>query len=652
MTNVELPHCVGEPALPGQCSRSLDRGRSGPLDHDRAGPRAASPPAIRLVPRASKELREPAVCLEIPTNHHRVVRLERLGHPIDQRPREPERIADLADGRSGPIRHEVADHAGVLRPVACIDVLDDLLSPFGGEIDVDIGVGRAALVDEPLEEQVVADRIDPGDPERIGNDRIRRTPSTLRGDAAPLGELHQVPADQEELGQSGLLDNIEFVGKLPDNRRRNRVVAAANPGLAELDEIAERCLPRGYRETRKSIALEPEVNGARGGDLDGVAHALDPGPRRCRIVPCEGRVPRRHRHEVRACLQVRFAIGTAKIGECVERPPMRDGRQDVAELAILGSGVVDVVRGDDRQSEIGGDRRGLCHEPVIVGQEVMRELEEEAAQGGAVAAGAGLDPSAAPRAAAAGAATHPSAATPPEDRRVALRHCPRAGPIADQEPPSDLTIPATRQRHDALGMLGEQGLGESRNALGPGQVGVGHEPAQAAIPDGIPCQQHEVWAALPLADSAQVLLHDRSMTRQPGTLRTRTRGRTFDRARGTNSEHRPGRVGGFSWTTAAHGSAVRDHDPERIGYGSIEQLDFQPDDRVEPCCLRGSREAHHPVQAEMVGDRQPGQAEFDRPLNEVLDRGCPVKERKIGVTVELRVRELSHGIGPGIGGGR
>ena len=71
---------------------------------------------------------------------------------------------------------------------------------------------------------------------------------------------------------------------------------------------------------------------------------------------------------------------------------------------------------------------------------------------------------------------------------------------------------------------------------------------------------------------------------------------------------------------------------------------------MEPCRLRGSREAHHPVQAEVIGDRQPGQAEFDRPLNEVLDRGRPVKERKVGVAVELRVRELSHGIGPGIGG--
>ena len=201
-------------------------------------------------------------------------------------------------------------------------------------------------------------------------------------------------------------------------------------------------------------------------------------------------------------------------------------------------------------------------------------------------------------------------------------------------------------------MFGEQGLGEPRHALGPGQVGVGHEPTQAAIPDGIPRQQHEVWTALPLTDPAQVLLHDRPMTRQSRTLRTWARGHAFDRPCGTNREPLAPRVGGSTWTSAAHWPAIRNHDPEWIGNGSVEQFNFQPDDWVEPCFLRGSREAHHPVQAEVIGERQPGQAEFDRTLNEVLDRGRPVKERKVGVAVELRVRELSHGHWSRVSGGQ
>ena len=42
----------------------------------------------RSVPRPPEELGEPAIGLEVAADHHRVVRLERLGHPVHQRPRE------------------------------------------------------------------------------------------------------------------------------------------------------------------------------------------------------------------------------------------------------------------------------------------------------------------------------------------------------------------------------------------------------------------------------------------------------------------------------------------------------------------------------------------------------------------------------------
>ena len=57
---------------------------------------------------------------------------------------------------------------------------------------------------------------------------------------------------------------------------------------------------------------------------------------------------------------------------------MADRGQHVLELAALGPGVVDVVRHDDRQPELLGQARRLRHEPVVVVQQVMRELEMEA----------------------------------------------------------------------------------------------------------------------------------------------------------------------------------------------------------------------------------------------------------------------------------
>jgi hypothetical protein len=54
-----------------------------------------------------------------------------------------------------------------------------------------------------------------------------------------------------------------------------------------------------------------------------------------------------------------------------------DRGNEVLELAALGERVVDVVRDDDREAQLRGEPRGLGREPVVVGEEVVRELEDE-----------------------------------------------------------------------------------------------------------------------------------------------------------------------------------------------------------------------------------------------------------------------------------
>ena len=114
------------------------RGRAGPCrrpGHARRRPRrprrcpAAAPGRrSRAPPPALEELGEAALRLQVAPDHDRVVGLERLGHPVDQRPREAQRVAHLAHRRARPVGDQVADHARVLRAVALVDVLDDLLA--------------------------------------------------------------------------------------------------------------------------------------------------------------------------------------------------------------------------------------------------------------------------------------------------------------------------------------------------------------------------------------------------------------------------------------------------------------------------------------------------------------------------------------------
>ncbi len=257
--------------------------------------RLAQPGRSALV-GPGEELGEPAIGLEVAPDHHRVVGLERLRHAIDERSRKAQRHADLPDRRPRPVRDHVADHPGVLRPVGPVDVLNDLLPALRAEVDVDVRVGGPALVDEPLEQQVVADRVHPGDPEHVGHDRIGRAAPALGGDAALAGEAHEVPADQEELGETGSLDHRELMGELAHDRRRERVIAAPGTVPAELRQMAERRLPVRHGKAREAVLLEAEIDRAAGRQLGRVGDPL--GPRRRDRCP-ERPVGRRQASELR-----------------------------------------------------------------------------------------------------------------------------------------------------------------------------------------------------------------------------------------------------------------------------------------------------------------------------------------------------------------
>ena len=290
---------------------------------------------------------------------------------------------------------------------------------------------------------------------------------------------------------------------------------------------------------------------------------------------------------------------------------MPDGGQDVGQLAVLGTGVVDVVGDDDRQPEALGQRRRLRDEPVVVGEEVMRQLDEEAARGRAVAGR--------PKIAAYRSATARAPVT-----------------IADPQPARQLPVPTAGQRDQSVRVLGQERLAEPGHALRAGHVGVRHEPAQAPPPDLRACQQDEVRPADPLTDPTQVLLDRRPMARQAGARRPGPDGHALGHVRGR-------RVSGDATGDATTWPTGGDDDPVRVGDDRVEQFDLETDDGMEPRRLRRAGEADRPVQAGMVGDGQPGQPQLDGPLDEVVGCGRPVEEREVGVAVEFGVRGLRHG---------
>ena len=210
---------------------------------------------------------------------------------------------------------------------------------------------------------------------------------------------------------------------------------------------------------------------------------------------------RRQRHQLFARFQIRLAVGAPQVAQLGEAAPVVNCREYVLHLATLGMGIVDVVRDHDRQAKLPGQGRRLGHEPVVVRQQVVLQLEEKRGRGDGILPGT------------AGG----------EEQGVPLGRVPRPFPIADPKAPGDLAFAAPGECHQTFRVLGQQRVAEMRHRLGPGQVRAADEPAEAAVAGRVARQQNEMRAALPLPDSTQILLH---RVAAPGRRARAGRGRT------------------------------------------------------------------------------------------------------------------------------
>ena len=230
------------------------------------------------------------------------------------------------------------------------------------------------------------------------------------------------------------------------------------------------------------------------------------------------RIARRQVQQLGLGLEVRLAIRPAKVGQGIEGPAMADRTDDVLELAALGPGVVDIVGHDAGQAELLGQAGGLRDQPVVLGQEMVLELEDEAGRRGAAGSPTGGSPPGGP--AAGGSPT--GVASSPEQLGIPCGDPPGPLAIADPQPAGELAVATPGQGQETLGMIGQECLAEARNALGAGQVGPADQPAQAPVAGRIAGQQDQVWTARGITDPAQVLLDRLAPAGQPSPFRARS----------------------------------------------------------------------------------------------------------------------------------
>ncbi|KAF5069815.1 hypothetical protein DSECCO2_228730 [anaerobic digester metagenome] len=134
-------------------------------------------------------------------------------------------IPDAGPGRHGPKGYNLGH---VVLAVLVHHVVNDFLAPFIAEVRVNIGHGDPLRVQKAFKDEIVPDRIDLGNIQGIGDDgRGGRAPAGAGGDAVVIGELDEIPDNQEIVDIAHPLENPQLIGQ-PLNQ---------NPAVARIQGI-------------------------------------------------------------------------------------------------------------------------------------------------------------------------------------------------------------------------------------------------------------------------------------------------------------------------------------------------------------------------------------------------------------------------------
>ena len=193
---------------------------------------------------------------------------ERLGDRVHLSRRHAEGGADVADGVADPVGVHHRDGDAPLAAEAVEDRAVDLLAPGGLHVDVDVGQRGTQRRQEPLHQQAVADRVDPGDAEQVVDQAAGARPARGTTDAHLADQVGDV-GDGQEVGRVAQgPDGLELVVEpLPDPHHRAGAVAPADRRLAA-----------GAQQRRRPCGVGPRRR----------ARAPGSAPRRCR-GRCAGR---------------------------------------------------------------------------------------------------------------------------------------------------------------------------------------------------------------------------------------------------------------------------------------------------------------------------------------------------------------------------
>ena len=161
-------------------------------------------------------LLEKLLALQRLGERHRLGRIvgHQLADAVDLAIGHAEHAADVAQHRARLQLAEGDDRGDAVVAVLVAHVADHLVAPVLAEVDVEVRHRHALGIEEALEQQAPAQRIEVGDLERPGDQRARaRAAARPDRNVVVLGPLDEVGDDQEVAGEAHLLDHVELVAR-------------------------------------------------------------------------------------------------------------------------------------------------------------------------------------------------------------------------------------------------------------------------------------------------------------------------------------------------------------------------------------------------------------------------------------------------------
>ena len=174
--------------------------------------------------------------------------------------------SDIANHAFGTQRAKRDDLGDMVFPVLSLHILNDFSSPGLTEVDVEVGGRNAVRIQKTLENEIIANRVDRDDSQRIGNNAAAAGPPARADWNAALSSIvNEIPHDEEVVDKPSLLDDPDFrieaahqhlfplaagVGSILD------VVESLHSLMTKLDEVLFLRQPGGHLIRWKMALIE------------------------------------------------------------------------------------------------------------------------------------------------------------------------------------------------------------------------------------------------------------------------------------------------------------------------------------------------------------------------------------------------------------